>query len=128
MKGTKNPVREAKLANEKMRNKLWDEVHGMHSPRKLSLIKPSLMLFYPETVTTLNKINDIRARLAHGKSIMSTKYGSKSIWSDEGLEDYFLDVQVVCRDLVRFHEAIDLPRALAERRVERLKQLGQSVR
>ena len=63
----------------------------------------------------------------HGKDLGTLTYESVSIWSENGIEKYFLAVQFISKELQEFLELVDSPNAQAEKWAERLIKLGEPL-
>jgi hypothetical protein len=114
-------------ANQEMEDSVWKEVRSARFSAKLAFIRPGLKMWYPEVLQTIEAINKVRNAIFHDKESEKVEFEGSSIWSEEGIEKYFIAVQMACSELPRFAEMIDAPHARAERWAQRLRDLGEPL-
>ncbi len=115
----------AEIANLEMEEKVWASVRQTFFVRKLEYIEPCLVLWYPKLPRCIREINSVRNSVMHGRRSEDLKFEGDSIWTELGIEKYFLRSQYDSMDLDKLHEMIDARRARAERLAKRLQELGE---
>jgi hypothetical protein len=113
--------------NTKMEESLSKRIQNMSFWQKFSLIKPYLEIWYPYLVEKIEKINPVRNKIAHLEKIHDLKFEEKLIWSEEGLEEFFVSTQCVAKEIDKLWEMIDDKHALYEKCAKRLRELGESL-
>jgi hypothetical protein len=96
-----------KILNEKMEDELWKVIVGMNFHVKLSLIEPCLKVWYPGFEKTIKEINRVRNKIAHLNKLKSLKFKNKLIWSEEGIEEFFVTAQITTKEINKFCERIE---------------------
>jgi hypothetical protein len=119
--------KEMEDANQEMEDGVWRKLTRMQLARKLDLLEPPLKFWYPEILQMIREIIEVRNAIAHGKDPEKVLFKGLSIWTEEGIEKFFIAVQSVSWELPRFAEQIDAPRAAAERWAKRLRELGEPL-
>lgn len=105
--GTEGEQQAMQVANQRMEDKIWEKARDTSFIKKLEYFEPCLKEWFPELPTKIRELNRVRNSILHGKKINEVVCGDHSIWSEKGIEMYFLDAQSAGNQLNKFHEMID---------------------
>lgn len=112
---------------QKVEDELWKNITNMEFSKKYSLLEPHFATKFPYESKNIWKINNLRNEIFHGRAIKEAKFEGRPISNEETVEKIFLCAQFASKQLEKFDELIDSPRALAEKWAKRLKELGEPL-
>lgn len=92
----------SKQETNKMKDELSDVIEKMSFGGKLSLIKPYLKVWRSDLVVDINEITRVRNKIAHLEKIKNLKFKNKLIWSEEGIEKFFVASQFTLEEINKF--------------------------
>lgn len=113
-----------KNLNKKIEENLSKTIQDMSFFQKFSLIKPCLETC---SIDEIKNLNEIRNKIAHLKRLDDLKFKGKLIWSEEGLEEFFVTSQFVVITIDKLREWIDDQHALYRKMERKLRELGEPL-
>lgn len=113
---------------KEVEDNLLKNITKMDFLKKYSLLRPFFEAEFPQEAKKILEINNLRNDIFHGKAIKDAKFEGKPIGNEETVEKIFLSAQSASKQLDKFEELLDSPRAVAERWAKRLKELGEPLR
>ncbi len=122
------PKADTQKKTEKLKNELHKTITKMNFSTKYQLMFPFFSENFPVESKDIWKLNDLRNEIFHGKSIKEAKFKGKLISEEKTVESLFVAAQMAVMQLDKFDELLYEPKALAENRANRLKELGEPLR
>ena len=98
--------------NQEMEASISDAVQRLSFRHKFELIRPCLKIWHPHLQETIQEIGTVRNKIAHLERVDDLKYNGKSIWSEEGIEEFFVSCQCAAKEIDKLWERIDESRLL----------------
>lgn len=120
-------INKAAAATERMEQELWDQVQRTNFTSKLRYLQPCFRVWYPDLPGKLDEINRVRNGVIHRLGREPLDFDGVLIWTEEGIERYFVATQNAGHVLDDFREMIAKPHEEARRWAERLKELGEPL-
>ena len=93
--------------NKKMEQNLSKVIQDINFWQKSKLIEPCLEMWYPDLVEEIRNVNSVRNKIAHLEKIDDLKFKGKLIFSEEGLEEFFVSSQCAAKEIDKLWERID---------------------
>lgn len=113
--------------SDKQRRELLNTIQKLSFSSKYDLIYPVFSELFPAEAKFVWALNKLRVEIFHGRNTCPVLFEGTSLADPSAVEKLFEKSQAASFQLKRFQELVDHRRAMGERAIEKLKQLGLEV-
>jgi len=124
VRDAKKPIPELETEREE---KLWDRISNMSFGNKVNLLDPVMSIYDDTLASSLREIGTVRNKIMHDEPWQKIAFKGESIWTEGGVEEFFMGAQSCAGCIDKVHEMLSETRELRENWGKRLQELGESL-